>query len=119
MNLSPEIITGNKELTEGYYKKIDEIENAILDGEVFENLTSINSTYIKEVKLINKNGLNKEGKKVELNDKLVKEIFKIKDLNTASLITFDNKFFVEKVLAEEETALGPYNKIIKDVSSFI
>ena len=41
MKLTPEILTKNKNYSEIFYQKIDQLENQILDGKTFDEITSI------------------------------------------------------------------------------
>ena len=58
LKLSPEILIGNKIVNEEYFKKIDSIENSILDGEDFDSLTSDYKNVIKNVSFVNSERIN-------------------------------------------------------------
>ena len=53
LELSPEILIGQKDLNETYFKKIDQVENDILDGKNFEEITTFGKSNIKTVDAIN------------------------------------------------------------------
>ena len=40
MELTPEILTKNKNYNELFYQKIDQLENQILDGKTFDEITA-------------------------------------------------------------------------------
>ena len=61
LTLSPEVLVGDKLINENYFKKIDIIENAILDGESFDQLTSEYKSNIKNTPFINQDGLKSDG----------------------------------------------------------
>jgi len=114
LKLSPEILVGKNDFNEAYFKKIDEIENDILDGKSFEDITSFNNKSIKKIGPINSKKFKKNGDNFEINEKLLKEIFKIQNLNTPSFIGFDNEFYIAEVLNKEESILGINNKSVKE-----
>jgi len=84
VKLSPKDLTGTDEFNELYFKKIDEIENKILNGDTFENLVS----EIK-IKPVNKSNYisNNSDTKIE------KKIYKKRNENKIQLIE-ENEFFV-------------------------
>ena len=114
LKLSPEILIGKNDFDETYFKKIDEIENDILDGKNFEEITSFSTKNVKDVKSINSKKFKKNGDSFKINDKLLKEVFKIQNLNTPSFIGFDNQFYIAEVLNEENSILSINNKNVKE-----
>ncbi len=112
LKLSPEILTGKSDFNETYFKKIDEIENNILDGKTFEDITSFGKKKIIEIKSINSKKFKKNGDNFEINGKLLKEVFKIKNFNAPSFIGFDNQFYIVEVLNDEENILSINNKSV-------
>ena len=114
LKLSPEILTGKKDFSETYFKKIDKIENDILDGKNFEDIASFGNKNVKEVGFINSKKFKKNGDPVQINEKLLQEIFKIQNLNTPSFIGFENRFYIAEVLNEENSILDINNKNVKE-----
>ena len=114
LKLSPEILTGKNDFSETYFKKIDEIENSILDGKNFEDITSFGKKNVKKVKSVNSKKFKKNGDNFEINEKLLKEIFKIENFDTPSFIGFDNQFYIVEVSNEEERILDINNKNVKE-----
>ena len=47
MKLTPEILTKNKNYSEIFYQKIDQLENQILDGKTFDEITLENKKNVK------------------------------------------------------------------------
>ena len=114
LKLSPEILTGKKDFNEIYFKKIDEIENGILDGKNFENITSFGSKNVKKVDSINSKKFKKNGDLFQIDEKLLGEVFGIQNLNTPSFISFENQFYIVEVLNEENSILDINNKSVKE-----
>ena len=51
--IKPELISGNSEYDESFFKQLDLIENNALDGQNFEELTETNNLKIIEFNKIN------------------------------------------------------------------
>ena len=114
LELTPNILTGKKEFDESFFQKIEEIENNILDGKDFNELTSFSKTNVKEIESINSKKFKKNGEKFEIEDKLIEEVFKIQDLNTASFVGFDNKFYGIEIINKNEIVLDIINSNVKN-----
>ncbi len=114
LELSPEILVGQKDFNEIYFKKIDQIENDILDGKNFEEITTFAKSNIKTVDAINYKKFKTNGNIFQINDQLLEEIFKVKNLNTPKFIGFSNKFYIAEVVNEENISLDINNKNVRD-----
>ena len=114
LKLSPKILMGKNDFDEIYFKKIDQIENDILDGKKFKDITSFSESNVKEVRFINSKKFKKNGDSFEINDKLLKEVFKIQNFNTPSFVGFDNQFYIVEILNEEESILDINNKSVRE-----
>ena len=114
LKLSPEILLGKKDFDETFFKKIDEIENGILDGKNFNDITSFGNKSIKEIGPINSKKFKNNGDEFVINEKLLLEVFKIQNLNVPVFIGFDNNFYIAEVTKEEEIVLGIGNKNVRD-----
>ena len=114
LKLSPEILIGKENYDEVYFKKIEEIENNILDGKSFLEITNFSQKNIKNVEYVNSNNFNKNGENLKINIKLLNEVFKIQNLNEPSFINFDNQFYVVEILNEENSLLDLNNKKVRE-----
>ena len=119
--LSPEILIGDKIINENYFKKIDAIENKILDGESFDQITNEYKTNIKNIPFTNQEALLSNGNKFEdLDIKTFQEIFKISEVDTPTFINQDDNFYIAE-LKESKTEIlnleskGLRNKIINQI----
>ena len=76
LKLSPEILIGKKAFDEEFFKKIDEIENAILDGKDFDEITVENKSRIQNVDFINIKKIKEDGSAFKsIDNKSFNEIF--------------------------------------------
>ncbi len=95
--LTPRVL-GSNDYDEIFFKKLDEIENKVLDGQSFEESVSeynLNSIFLDKVK---KNKSFIDGKKIkDLSDNLFKKFYKIKNVKSAEIIKDDNRYFIAEV----------------------
>ena len=93
--LSPSNIIGKNEFDEEFYKKIDEIENEIIDGKDFDFIISDIKDKIVTLNFINSRKILENGNvPTKIDKKLFDEIFKIKNKNETVLINIDDKYFI-------------------------
>ena len=96
--ITPEKISGNKEYSEIFFKKLDAFENNILDGQSF-NEAAQNSNL--NVISINKINANKEDENKNINknipDNLFKKIYNLKSINSPEVINLDNKYYIAEI----------------------
>ena len=107
--ISPKNLVGIEEFNEDFFKKIDEIENSILNG---LSLNEIKKIYNFE--LISENNYKLENS----SDETLKEIYKNRDNNNVQLIDRNNYFLlfkidkVKKVLPNKSNT--KFIKLVKD-----
>lgn len=114
VELTPGIITGQSEFNESYFKKIDEIENEILDGKKLNE-------FIKELNLnlitteeINSFRKNKTGKIHEKIDRtLFSKIFN-KSLNDFEIINVNNKYFLFEISSTQNISKTLEDKKVRE-----
>ena len=66
MELTPEILTKNKNYNEIFYEKIDQLENEILDGKKFDEITFENKNNIKNIEMVNIRKTKKDGSSIKI-----------------------------------------------------
>ena len=115
LKLSPEILIGSKVMNEEYFKKIDLIENSILDGENFEQLSSNYKDSIKSISFVNSEGIQENGNNFNDIDKdTFKEIFKITEINTAQFVSNKNNYYLVELKESQQKLLDLQNKTLKE-----
>ena len=114
LKLVPEIVTGKNEFDEDYFTKIDSLENDILDGKSFADVTTFGKEKIKNTPLINIKKYKKNGEIFNINNDIVNKVFQIKNLNTPSIINFGNEYYIVEILDEDESYLDISNKSVKE-----
>jgi peptidyl-prolyl cis-trans isomerase D len=115
VELAPNSLVGQEEYNEAYFKKIDEIENAILDGDKI-------SKFVKEFNLslviidgTNRLKKNKVGKDIsKIDGDLFAKIFSPNVLNKPELININNKYYLSEILSVDKIARTLEDEKIKE-----
>ncbi|MDC0426834.1 SurA N-terminal domain-containing protein [Pelagibacteraceae bacterium] len=115
VELLPNNLTGQKEYNKSYFKKIDEIENNILDGIKMSKILKEYNLSPKIIKKVNIQKKDKTGKEITLlNKELFTEIFKSKNINKPKLTNLNNKFYLSEILSVEKVSRRLEDKEIRD-----
>ena len=115
MKLTPEILTKNKNYSEIFYQKIDQLENQILDGKTFDEITLENKKNVKNIEMVNIRKIKTDGNSIQdLNDDLFNKIFTIPEKNTPQFINLKNNFYIVEVTNEKNMLLTLEDKNLKD-----
>ena len=106
LELTPEVLIKNKDYNELFYQKLDELENEILDGKTFSEITAENKNNIQNIEMVNIRKTKKDGIIIEnLSDELFNEIFKISQKNLPRFINLENKFYIVELVNQENMFL--------------
>ena len=113
--LLPEDLTGLKEYSKAFFEKIDEIENAILDGSSINDFIekfSLSLNTIDETNRIKKNKIGQDIKKIE--NVLFEKIFNLRDVNKTELVSIANKYYLSEVISVNKITRNLEDKEIKE-----
>ena len=114
LKLSPEILIGNKIVNEEYFKKIDSIENSILDGEDFDSLTSDYKNVIKNVSFVNSERIKSNGEKFkDIEIDAFGKIFQIEEILTPKFINNKDDYYLVELLESKTEMLNLNSKGLK------
>ena len=101
--IKPELISGSQDYNENFFKQLDIIENNILDGQSFEEITKANNLKIIEFNKINAKKENEEKKIIEnLPDNLFNKIYNIKTPQSPEVINLKSKYYLAEIKDEEK-----------------
>jgi len=96
--ITPEKIIGSKEYNENFFKKLDEIENNILDGQAFSDAVENNNLDIILIKKINAKKEDENKNKIkDITDELFKKIYNFNSIKSPELININNKYYLVQV----------------------
>ncbi len=112
--LTPQKLTGEKEYNDDFFKKIDSIDNLILDGKEIEEISKFFNFKLLTTNFINSSKKNSSGVVDKIiDDELFKKIFQNKK-GYLELINLKNKYFIASIKDIKETNKGFSNKDVKD-----
>ena len=115
VELKPEILSSKEKFDEEYFKNLDKIENDILDGKKFNEISDfykLKAEIISEVKI---NKENSKGQKFSnIKDPLFQKMFSIKEIDRPNLLNFENKYYISEVSSKKEIQLTLSNKNLYD-----
>jgi len=101
--LLPNNLTGQKKYNETYFEKIDEVENAILDGSKMSDFVKMFNLALTTISETNRLKKNKSGKDIiKVNDVLFKKMFNIVKTNKPELININNKYYLSEISTAEK-----------------
>jgi peptidyl-prolyl cis-trans isomerase D len=114
VELTPSILTGQNEYSELYFKKIDEIENSILDGKKINDFAKDFNLVLIKTEEINKSKKNKSGKTdLKIDEELFSKFFNNKDLNVPELINIKNKYYLSQITSLNKISRALNNEDVK------
>jgi peptidyl-prolyl cis-trans isomerase D len=115
VELTPVSLTGQNDYSESYYKKIDEIENSLLDGVKLEEFVKKFNLKITTIDSVNKSGKNKFGTEItKIDKKLFSKIYNKQGTKISELISHNNKYFLNEVKSVEKIARTLSDKKVAD-----
>jgi peptidyl-prolyl cis-trans isomerase D len=101
--ITPQALIGNNTYNEAFFKKLDVIENKVLDGQSFSEATKENNLKIVVISKINSKKEGKDNKKIKnLSDNLFKKIYVIKSEKIPEIIKVDNKYYLSEIKSIEK-----------------
>ena len=101
--LLPDNLTGQKKYNEAYFNKVDEIENAILDGGKMSDFVKTYSLLLATIKETNKIKKDKTGKDIsKIDTALFAKIFSQTKINKPELVSINNKYYLSEITKIEQ-----------------
>ena len=108
--ITPQIISGNKEYNDSFFKQLDILENNILDGLSFEEAAQTNNLNTIKIDNIDKNKKDANENLVkDLPDKLFEKVYQIKNEKAPEVIKIDSKFYLAEI-----ASIKTLNRTLKD-----
>ena len=108
--IKPDLLSGNPEYDEAFFKQLDIIENQILDGKSFDETSKDNNLKIISINKINANKEDQNKNKINnITDALFNKIYRIKSTKSPEIINLGGKYFLAEINNIERK-----NKLIND-----
>ncbi len=115
VELTPNIITGQDAFNESYFKKIDEIENEILDGKKLNEFVKELNLNLRTTEEINRLMKNKAGIVYkDINKALFSKMFN-KNLNDLQIVNVDNKYFLSEIDSIQDITKTLIDRKVREV----
>ena len=103
VELTPKNLIGNENFTDDFYKKVDEIDFMLIEGNKLEDVSDKYNLQKVESLTLNKLGKNLNTNKItEINKNIAKNIFDLEDLEQTSLVEYQNKYFIVEIVKTEK-----------------
>ena len=119
IRLSPKNLAGESEFTDLFFKKIDEIDDLIINGAKVNYISEKFNLEKKELLKINKDGLFfKKSTDEKYSKALIDKIFSIEESESTILIEIENEYLIAELI-KTENILADFNdeKIKKKILS--
>ncbi|MDC0511994.1 SurA N-terminal domain-containing protein [bacterium] len=108
--IKPDLMNGNSEYDEAFFKQLDIIENQVLDGKSFNEASNDNNLKIIKINKINAKKEDQNKNKVNnLPDILFNKIYNIKSKKSPEVINLEDKYYLVEISDIEKK-----NKSIND-----
>ena len=108
--IKPDLVSGNSDYDEAFFKQLDIIENQVLDGKSFDETSKDNNLKIITIDKINakKEDLNKN-KINNIPDALFNKIYNIKSSKSPEVLNLEGKYYLAEI-----TNIEKKNKLINN-----
>jgi peptidyl-prolyl cis-trans isomerase D len=108
--IKPDLVSGNSDYDEAFFKQLDVIENQVLDGQSFEETIKDNNLKIVKIDKINAKKEDENKNKINnIPDKLFNKIYNIKTTKSPEVINLEGKYYLAEISDIEKK-----NKLIND-----
>ena len=96
--ITPSTFSDNDEYNEFFFNQLDILENKVLDGQSFEDISKEYNLKITLLENLDKSRLDQNKKKVEkISDTLFKKIFNLKKEKSPEVIKIENKYYLAEI----------------------
>ena len=96
--IKPDLVSGNSEYDETFFKQLDIIENQVLDGKSFDEASRDNNLKIIKINKINAKKEDQNKNKINtISDALFKKIYNIKSEKLPEIIKFKDKYYLAEI----------------------
>ena len=96
--IKPDLVSGNSEYDESFFKQLDIIENQVLDGKPFDETSKDNNLKIVTIDKINAKKEDQNKNKInKIPDPLFNKIYNIKSTQSPEVINLEGKYFLVEI----------------------
>tara|TARA_B100001123_G_C15237533_1_gene997764 strand:- start:212 stop:1654 length:1443 start_codon:yes stop_codon:yes gene_type:complete len=114
IELKPENLVNDSEFTDLFFKKIDEIDDLVIEGKNFNSIIQKFNLEIPNLYTIDEAGKNIENKIIIKNSKnLINKIFEIDEFAPTILLEDKNNYFLIELVKSENIEMNIANESVK------
>lgn len=96
--ITPDLLSGNKDYDENFFRQLDVIENSALDGKSFKEIVKENNLQIVEIDKINAKKEDQNKKKInKLTDVLFNKIYNVKLKQVPEIVNLEGKYYLVEI----------------------
>ena len=118
VTLSPQKLIGQEDYNEAFFKKIDDLENEILDGKSLIDVSRDYNLDLVKTNILNQKQINKNGVKEKIDKELFAKIFSMNLTNSPELLKVKEKYYIAEVSTIDKISKkledASVQKLIKD-----
>ena len=115
IELKPENLVNDSEFTDLFFKKIDEIDDLVIEGKNFNSIIQKFNLEIPNLYTIDEAGKNIENKIIIKNSKnLINKIFEIDEFAPTILLEDKNNYFLIELVKSENIEMNIANESVKN-----
>lgn len=99
LELNPKVLVGSEEFNDIFFKKIDEIDDMIVQGENINDILNKFNLEKPNIYEINKDGIDKDSKKsLDLPNNILKNIFNLSESEPTYFVENKEKYFIIELI---------------------
>ena len=122
IEINPKKLVGNEEFNDLFFKKIDEIDDIIIEGKKIEHIINKYNLEKADIFTINETGASIDLETIKLPKKLITKVFSIDESEPTILIEDGNQYFLSELIKTENIKLNINNestrkKILKNLEN--
>ena len=108
--IKPDLVSGNSDYDEAFFKQLDIIENLILDGKSFDETSNDNNLKVVTIDKINAKKEDQNKNKInDIPETLFNKIYNIKSTKSPEVVNLEGKYYLAEIIDIEKK-----NKLIDD-----
>tara|TARA_Y100000590_G_scaffold19096_1_gene22639 strand:+ start:7021 stop:8469 length:1449 start_codon:yes stop_codon:yes gene_type:complete len=115
IELNPKKLTGSDDFNDNFFKKIDEIDDKIIQGKNISDLSSEFNLGESSLYSLNNIGENKNSEKIKIfSESLINKIFPINEMEPVVIIDDKDKYYIAEFVKTENILKKINNKDVKN-----
>tara|TARA_B100000029_G_scaffold463227_1_gene496347 strand:+ start:1768 stop:3207 length:1440 start_codon:yes stop_codon:yes gene_type:complete len=106
IEINPNKLVGNEEFNDLFFKKIDEIDDLIIEGKKISYILNKFNLEKADAYTINESGVSLDQNKINIPEELIIKVFSINESEPTILIEHENKYFLSELIKTDSIKLN-------------